>query len=364
MNQRVNDSNSGSKRWALIGVALLLLAIVALAAWWWLQGRAAGSSQRARLVASLERQRSLTAELNLLEASKPADCPPGQHAQPIAQSPQSTVPGKLTQPAEPGKPTVPTDPGKAAQPGASAPPLAAPAPPTTGEAAVLSGAALALRLEQATAIVIVAGPNDLGTGTGFFISPNLLVTNRHVVEESAGKKLFLTSKALGSLRKATVLQVTRSSVPGSPDFALLRMDEGVAPGSLDMALEITKLASVVAAGYPGVVLRGDASFQRLLKGDLSAAPDLNLTQGAVQSLQAGEAGMALIVHTASIAKGNSGGPLVDGCSRVVGVNTFINVDQSQSAKINYAIRSQAMASFLQSAGASVRADPRPCGTKG
>jgi S1-C subfamily serine protease len=363
MNQRVNDSSSGSKRWALIGVALLLLLILALAAWWWLQGRAAGGSQRARLVASLERQRSLTAELTNLQASKPADCPPGQHAQPIgaAQSPQPTLPGKLTQPAEPGKPAVPADPGKAAQPGASSPLTAT---PTTGEAAVLSGAALALRLEQATAIVIVAGPNDLGTGTGFFISPNLLVTNRHVVEESAGKKLFLTSKALGSLRKATVLQVTRSSVPGSPDFALLRMDDGVAPGSLDMALEITKLASVVAAGYPGVVLRGDASFQRLLKGDLSAAPDLNLTQGAVQSLQAGEAGMALIVHTASIAKGNSGGPLVDGCSRVVGVNTFINVDQSQSAKINYAIRSQAMASFLQSAGASVRADPRPCGTKG
>jgi S1-C subfamily serine protease len=74
--------------------------------------------------------------------------------------------------------------------------------------------------------------------------------------------------------------------------------------------------------------------------------------------------MPLIVHTASIAKGNSGGPLVDGCGRVVGINTFINVDQSQSAKINYAIRSEAMATFLQGAGASVRADSRPCITKG
>ena len=75
-------------------------------------------------------------------------------------------------------------------------------------------------------------------------------------------------------------------------------------------------------------------------------------------------GTPLIVHTASIAKGNSGGPLVDGCGRVVGINTCINVDQSQSAKINYAIRSQVIAAFLQSAGASARNDARPCAAKG
>jgi 2-aminoadipate transaminase len=43
----------------------------------------------------------------------------------------------------------------------------------------------------------------------------------------------------------------------------------------------------VAAGYPGVVLSGDANSRQLLRGDASAAPDLNLTQGAVQSLQTG-----------------------------------------------------------------------------
>jgi S1-C subfamily serine protease len=231
---------------------------------------------------------------------------------------------------------------------------------TVGEATVLAGDVLVQQLERATAIVIVAGPNDLATGTGFFIAPTLLLTNRHVVEQSAGKRIVVTSRELGSVRRATVLRVTRSSTPGEPDFALLRMDDGVAKGALDMAAETTKLATVVAAGYPSVVLNGDANFRRLLGGDLSAAPDLNLTGGAVQSLQAGEGGMPLIVHTASIAKGNSGGPLVDGCGRVIGVNTFINVDQSQSAKINYAIHSRVLASFLQAANANPRIDARPC----
>jgi len=349
MNQGVSEGGGrpGGKRWLWIVGGLVLLLLLGLAVWWWWHSRQAGAidEQRSRLQAALERQKSLTDELAKGKPNGPTDCPPGQTLQPIGGG------------AAGGGGTPPL-------PGASAPANPLAALPTSVEAPALGGAALAQRLELATAIVIVAGPQSMGTGTGFFISPNLLVTNRHVVEDSAGKRLFLTSKALGSLRKATVLQVTRSSVPGAPDFALLRMDEGAASGTLDMSPEVTKLATVVAAGYPGVVLQGDSNFQRLLKGDLSSAPDLNMTSGAVQSLQAGEGGTPLIVHTASIAKGNSGGPLVDGCGRVVGINTFINVDQSQSAKINYAIRSAVIASFLQSVGTSARADSRPCAAKG
>ncbi len=349
MNQSVGSSRWGWKRWAVLAAAVLVLA--ALVAWWWGQRPAAApDDQQLRLTTALERQRNLVDALAKARPADPASCPPGQSLQPL---PAGAAPGGMA-PAPAG----------AASAIAMAPPTPLAPLPATGEAAALGGAALALRLEQSTAIVIVAGADNLGTGTGFFISPTLLVTNRHVVEQSAGKKLFITSKALGSLRRATVLNVTSSSTPGSPDFALLRLDEGQSAGTLDMATEISKLSSVVAAGYPGVVLRGDASFQRLLGGDLSAAPDLNLTQGAVQSLQAGEGGMPLVVHTASIAKGNSGGPLVDGCGRVVGINTFINVDQSQSSKINYAIRSQVVASFLGSTEAKPRIDARPCASKG
>ncbi|MBN9425143.1 MAG: hypothetical protein J0H09_01435 [Burkholderiales bacterium] len=71
---------------------------------------------------------------------------------------------------------------------------------------------------------------------------------------------------------------------------------------------------------------------------MAAAPDLNLTQGVVQSLQSGTGGTPLIVHTTAIARGNSGGPLVDRCGRAAGVNTFMNIDQRESAKIHYAIR--------------------------
>jgi S1-C subfamily serine protease len=357
---QATDRKPTWKRWALAAAALVLLALAA-GAWyaWRMRQIGAHGAQMSRLLAAKERERQLVGELAGLPADTTA-CPPGQILQ-RADVPAAATGG--TRPAIPGS----APPARIASAVSAAPSAASSAAPQVaagGEAPALDGAALVRQLELATAIVIVTAPNELATGTGFFIAPNLLLTNRHVVEESAGKRLYVTSKELGSLRHATVLQATRNSTPGAPDFALLRMDDGVSPGVLDIAADTSKLAGVVAAGYPGVVLTSDASFRRLMQGDLSAAPDLNLTRGAVQSLQTGEAGMPLIVHTAAIAKGNSGGPLVDGCGRVVGVNTFISVDQSQSSRIQYAIHARVLAGFLRSANAQARIDARPCAAKG
>ncbi len=317
--------------WFWLGL-LLTLALLAAAVWWWLQGREqAPDARAAQLAAAQERGRTLAAELAAAAPPAPADCAPGEVRQPV-----------------PGAAAVP-----ASTPAASMPP-----PPATGKATPLGEAALAQHLENATAMVVVPLDKGVGVGTGFFIAPNLLVTNRHVVEDR--QRVFLASNALKTVRRATVLRTTSSADIGSPDFALVRLDEGTAPGLLDATPDIAKLSTVVAAGFPTVVTRSDERFQRLMAGDVSAAPDLSLTQGAVQSLQTGSGGMPVIVHTAAIAKGNSGGPLVDACGRLVGVNTYISVDQAQSARIQYAIRTPVMHAFLQSAGASARNDTRPC----
>jgi S1-C subfamily serine protease len=320
-------------RTPLAVAALILLAgLIAALIWWlWFRPVAASASGERLLAEELARQAQLRDAVQSAKAQDPADCPPGQSLRPATRA-------------------------------ALPPPL-----PQTGEANQLTDPQLTAKLEAATAIVLVPTSKDgLGMGTGFFVRQDLILTNLHVVEQAENAQVMVTSRALGAVRKATIVGATRHSNIGSPDFALLQLEQP-APSSvvpLDFGPEAGKLTPVVAAGYPAQVTTSDAAFGRLLKGDATAAPDLNLTKGAVQSLQEGARGTPLLIHTANISKGNSGGPLVDQCARVMGVNTFLVVDSEQSAKSQYAIRSGAALDFLKALDAPGRLDVRPCGRPG
>ena len=312
------------------------LVVVALAVGWWQMQRSLPSpderaAQQKKLTELLDREASLKGELAQLAAARGPHCPPGY----VAESPSGNAAADANADGSAHRAT---------------------------NSRRSRASAMVEKLERATALVLLPSSKGLGIGTGFFVSPQHLLTNRHVVEASSDGSVLLASRSFKRIQRGTVVAVTNNSDPGSPDFALVRLESGQAPGTLDMNTEPTKLSEVVAAGYPGLVMRGDASFMRLVRdGDLSAAPDLSLTRGTIQSFQDSFAGTPIIVHTASILQGNSGGPLVDACGRVVGVNTFIAVDQKQSGRVSYAIQARIMGAFSQRHGVAINRDPRPCG---
>jgi S1-C subfamily serine protease len=84
-----------------------------------------------------------------------------------------------------------------------------------------------------------------------------------------------------------------------------------------------------------------------MHGDLSlGVPSVDLTNGEVSAIQTSNAGLKILPHTAMISPGNSGGPLADQCGRVVGIDTFEDVDTSDAVHLNYALEADALAEFL------------------
>jgi S1-C subfamily serine protease len=214
----------------------------------------------------------------------------------------------------------------------------------------------------AQSVVMVIGPraDATETGSGFFVTPELIVTNRHVVEDALPGKLLVAGGKLATATHADLVAESPSSTIGELDIALLRIQPQPGVQPLAMSTVAAALDPVVAAGFPGLTMHGDDAAGRLLQGDVTAVPTVILTDGKISAIQTATRGLKIMPHTAAVSGGNSGGPLVDACGRVVGVNTFITADQEQVAHTNYAQKSDALIAFLQANGVTVNVVNEPC----
>lgn len=210
------------------------------------------------------------------------------------------------------------------------------------------------QLLKETTVMILAGN---GTGSGFFVTPDLIVTNHHVIAEDPDDTVGITSASLGTLLVGKVVSTTRGHRTGTADFALIRISPFQSPTTLTITDQAQQLQQVVAAGYPGLFLSRDENFRRLVNGDITAAPSIVFSQGSIMALSQDIGGMHTVGHSAEISSGNSGGPLIDECGRVVGVNTFAVVDGAQA---KYALSSADLAAFLKKNGVIARVSNDPC----
>ena len=199
-------------------------------------------------------------------------------------------------------------------------------------------------LEQNTVLILAAQDKGLSMGTGFFLSPDTIMTNAHVVG-TASEAVYI-NKFVGSVRAARVLMRTRDN---GLDFAVLRTGEPVPVKPLQLQKStVQRMEKVSAWGFPAAVTGDDPKFMGLLRGNAEAAPEVVYTEGTVSVVL--DKSPPVIVHTATVSQGNSGGPLVNGQGEVVGINTMIKLDDKSYRQSSLAIPSSAMARFLEANG--------------
>ena len=234
------------------------------------------------------------------------------------------------------------------------------APPVPGAGQATN---LADLLEDSTVLILAPirspdGRQGLSTGSGFAIAPDIVVTNLHVVDDATPGNLFVVNRKLGKPVEAEVIARTPNHDFGKPDFAVLKLKEGQLP-PLALSPTADRLLPVVAVGFPGFVTQVGDDFQRLLRGEDGAMPAAHFTSGEVAGVQTMQ-GAPVVIHTAAINRGNSGGPLADRCGRIVGVNTFIRTDRETAYRADYALPSVTLLAFLQQNNVAARSEDNPC----
>ena len=193
-----------------------------------------------------------------------------------------------------------------------------------------------------------------GHGSGFAISDTKIVTNAHVVEIAARYPDNVAVGAVPSEGKGAV-PARIIAVDEDRDLALIEITKGSIPPTAIYSGGIKSGSKVTALGYPGNV---DAAAARGLLDKIEPRAPVR-SDGNVSNPEEVN-GTPVLTHTAAIARGNSGGPLVDECGRVVGVNTFITRADNGDSPFGFAVMASELIKFLGEHGVKPPSVGVPC----
>jgi hypothetical protein len=182
------------------------------------------------------------------------------------------------------------------------------------------------KIKSATVYIKVTTPTGQGSGSGFAIQVDdkyLIVTNDHVVNpETRGGKNVPSKKGPSSPPKIQVVfnsgQATEQAwdaeiVAADPqvDLALLSIRAQRLPNVLEISKPVKPVETlpIFMIGFP--------FGERLAARDTN--PAVTVGRGSISSIRTDEFGGRLIQIDGDVNPGNSGGPVVDGEGRLVGV---------------------------------------------
>ena len=196
-------------------------------------------------------------------------------------------------------------------------------------------------VESSIVRVMVGG----GHGTGWVVSPGVVATNWHVTD---GRSVFaiLPAGSGDEYRGELIWQgnadrdVALINVQGL-DRASFKLFTGDAPRGSDS----------YTVGFPGL---GDDFTGR-------ANTSVSVYGGTVALIEENTAGVRIVQHTNIVNAGNSGGPLMDDCARVMGLTSWGLENQAFQADFIWAsVHVSELAQQMDRLGIPYETDDSPC----
>jgi len=158
--------------------------------------------------------------------------------------------------------------------------------------------------------------DEIGQGSGFFISPQRIITNEHVVAGAYSAEVFTNEWHYD--------QITILNADKDMDLAILRVDaDDEIPLQINPDAELKPGQRVIAIGHP-------------------LGLEKTVSDGLISSVQTTD-GVQEVQVTAPISPGSSGSPLLDQQGRVIGV-VYATICEGQN--LNFAIGIQTLNEFL------------------
>ncbi len=177
-------------------------------------------------------------------------------------------------------------------------------------------------------------------GTGFAVGRERIVTNAHVVQEAIDDPRLTIGIVPAEGDRAVYARLV--SVSPRNDLALIEATEPLGLPPMTISGNPATSGTVTSIGYPLNVDRAQGlSFSDMFR----AQPPVTAT--GFLSGRRPSRDFDTLLHTAPIAAGNSGGPLVDQCGRVIGVNSFGAESEGSDAEFFFAISTRELLPFLR-----------------
>lgn len=191
-------------------------------------------------------------------------------------------------------------------------------------------------------------------GTGFAVGPETIVTNAHVVAEAVANQRLSLGIVPSDGGEAVFGRLV--AVSERNDLALIRTTSPMRLPPLTIAGGSARDAgTVTSVGYPQNVDRAQGLGQEDI---FRAQPPVKATGFLSGTRPSRE--FDTLLHTAPIARGSSGGPLLDECGRVIGVNSFGAVSAGADAEFFFAVSARELIPFLRANDVSPQVNTQSC----